>query len=261
MKHLFRFFRSDRKKEEAAPTATPKVSPPAPTATPKVSPPAPAATPKVSPPAPAATLKISPPKEAKPTPKPVSPPQTPVAESPQVPFQYYRDLSTAETFSYRFRTGEELFPKGMTDLAFPEMFRDFRIVANLCRHILDLGGTVSYISIGGGSTDVTDTGTVAYDQIYHSAEDYFQNCKADWDAAHQEARKEYGSWYSGLDYHDFYVLASLNGANISLRLEDCRTLWVEISRNAEEAADFYRRELLRRFGAEGFDPFSVEGAG
>ena len=76
----------------------------------------------------------------------------------------------------------------------------FCVAANLASFVMKRGDTLSNIYIGGGSTEVSHTGTVAYSHSYSNLERFVQECESDMDKAATDARMEYGSWFSSLDY-------------------------------------------------------------
>ena len=63
-----------------------------------------------------------------------------------------------------------------------------------------MGGLINRISIGGGCSEASHTGTVAYGNSYGSLEAFVENSMRDIDEAEEEARKMYGSLFSGLDF-------------------------------------------------------------
>ena len=96
-------------------------------------------------------------------------------------------------FHYEFRIGEDLFPAGKEGLAYPELPWNFQVAANLGKHMLDTGGVITGISIGGGSTEVSHTGAVAYGNFYATLESFVEKSMQDMEEAEREADMEYGS--------------------------------------------------------------------
>ena len=59
------------------------------------------------------------------------------------------------------------------------------------------------LTIGGGSDEVSHTGAVAYDGYYDSLQSFIQTAPANYRKAKEDATKEYGSWFSSLNW--FFV--------------------------------------------------------
>ena len=71
------------------------------------------------------------------------------------------------------------------------------IASYLCEH----GYTMERTLIGGGGTEVSHTGSVAYDASYPSLEALLSRAQQDYLQADETARNEYGSWFTSLNYH------------------------------------------------------------
>ena len=157
-------------------------------------------------------------------------------------------------FRYEFRTGEDLFPAGKEGLAYPELPWNFQVAANLGKHMLDTGGVITGISIGGGSTEVSHTGAVAYGNFYATLESFVEKSMQDMEEAEREASMEYGSWFTGLDFKYIIIKAKRNETEIKVEVS-CfiPQIWVEISLGHGGEGFAYLADLVREFGAEDFD--------
>ena len=157
-------------------------------------------------------------------------------------------------FRYEFRTGEDLFPAGKEGLAYPELPWNFQVAANLGKHMLDTGGVITGISIGGGSTEVSHTGAVAYGNFYATLESFVEKSMQDMEEAEREASMEYGSWFTGLDFKYIIIKAKRNETEIKVEVS-CFVpqIWVEISLGHGGEGFAYLADLVREFGAEDFD--------
>lgn len=117
-----------------------------------------------------------------------------------------------------------------------------------------LGGQVTGISIGGGCTEVSHTGTVAYGNHYSTLDAFTERCLADLEAAEAEAKAKYGIWFSSLDYHDILLQATLR--ETALRVEvGCfaPAVTVRFDLGTESTGFWYLTELVRRFGRPDYD--------
>lgn len=152
-------------------------------------------------------------------------------------------------FVYRWRRKDDLFPNGKEGLAYPELQWDFQIAANLGRHLLDLGGQITRISIGGGSTEVSHTGSVAYGHTYGTLESFVATCMDDLEEAEQEASLEYGGWFSSLSYEYIVMFATIKEAEIRVSVTGW-TVEVSIVLENSSAGFSYLVELVKRFGNE-----------
>ena len=157
-------------------------------------------------------------------------------------------------FRYEFRTGEDLFPAGKEGLAYPELPWNFQVAANLGKHMLDTGGVITGISIGGGSTEVSHTGAVAYHHFYAALESFVEKNMQDMEEAEREASMEYGSWFTGLDFKYIIIKAKRNETEIKVEVS-CFVpqIWVEINLGHGGEGFAYLADLVREFGAEDFD--------
>ena len=157
-------------------------------------------------------------------------------------------------FRYEFRTGEDLFPAGKEGLAYPELPWNFQVAANLGKHMLDTGGVITGISIGGGSTEISHTGAVAYRHFYARLESFVEKSMKDMEDAEREAGMEYGSWFTGLDFKYIIIKARRNETEIKVEVS-CFVprIWVEISLGHGGEGFDYLADLVREFGAEDFD--------
>ena len=171
----------------------------------------------------------------------------------------YRPVTTREAkvskgeFQYKFRKGTDLFADGREGLAYPELLGNFQIAANLGKHILDTGGSIRNIFIGGGSDEVEHTGTVAYSAGYQSLEAFVQNCMKDMDDAEAEAEREYGGWFSSLDFNYIIIDARIKETDIRVEVS-CfvPTITVRIRLGTGSEGLAYLVELVRAFGAKSF---------
>lgn len=157
-------------------------------------------------------------------------------------------------FKYEFKVGEDLFAHGKKELAYPELQWDFQIVANLGIHILDNGGLIRSIYIGGGSDEVSHTGAVAYSKGYGSLESFVENCMKDIDKAESDANSEYGSWFSFLDYKYITINAKIKETDIKAEYTNMGSrITVSISLENGSEGFPYLIDLVRKFGVEGYD--------
>ena len=177
-----------------------------------------------------------------------------VSESVYKPVTDRSGIVSNGNFRYTFRTGEDLFPAGKEGLAYPELPWNFQVAANLGKHMLDTGGVIAGISIGGGSTEVSHTGAVAYHHFYAALESFVEKSMQDMEEAEREASMEYGSWFSGLDIKYIIIKAKRNETEIKVEVS-CFVpqIWVEISLGHGGEGFAYLADLVREFGAEDFD--------
>lgn len=157
-------------------------------------------------------------------------------------------------FRYEFHTGEDLFPAGKEGLAYPELPWNFQVAANLGKHMLDTGSVITGISIGGGSTEVSHTGAVAYRNYYTTLESFVEKCMQDMEEAESEAGMEYGSWFTGLDFKYIIIKAKRNETEIKAEVS-CfvSRIWVEIRLGHGGEGFSYLTDLVREFGAKDFN--------
>lgn len=154
-------------------------------------------------------------------------------------------------FSYTFKKQVDLFVDNK-ELAYPQLPGNFQIAANIGKHILDKGGTVSNIYIGGGSTEVSHTGSVAYSNCYMTLDSFIENSMKDLDNAHLEAENEYGSWFSSLDYKYIQIIAKIKEVDIEIEVS-CfiQTITVSILLGNSEGFS-YLNDLKYQFGAKDY---------
>lgn len=183
-----------------------------------------------------------------------APKTDPASESVYKPVTDRSGIVSNGNFRYTFRTGEDLFPAGKEGLAYPELPWNFQVAANLGKHMLDTGGVIAGISIGGGSTEVSHTGAVAYHHFYAALESFVEKSMQDMEEAEREASMEYGSWFSGLDIKYIIIKAKRNETEIKVEVS-CFVpqIWVEISLGHGGEGFAYLADLVREFGAEDFD--------
>ncbi len=154
-------------------------------------------------------------------------------------------------FIYKFTEGEDLFADGKEGLAYQELSWDFQVIANLGKHILDYGGVIRNICIGGGSDEVAHTGTVAYSNGYSSLESFVENCMKDIDDAASDAGTKYGGWFSSLDYNFIEIYAKIKETDIKVRRF---WPWITVSFPLENGSEgfSYLTDLAYRFGSKDF---------
>ena len=183
-----------------------------------------------------------------------APKTDPASESVYKPVTDRSGIVSNGNFRYTFRTGEDLFPAGKEGLAYPELPWNFQVAANLGKHMLDTGGVIAGISIGGGSTEVSHTGAVAYHHFYAALESFVEKSMQDMEEAEREASIEYGSWFTGLDFKYIIIKAKRNETEIKVEVS-CFVpqIWVEISLGHGGEGFAYLADLVREFGAEDFD--------
>ena len=88
------------------------------------------------------------------------------------------------------------------------------------------GFTMVHTSIGGGSDEVSHTGAVAYGGYYRSSEGFIEHCYEHYRKAASEAAAEYGSWFTGLNYHYINMAWDKEGVHIEAKLTSVVTfLW------------------------------------
>ncbi len=187
------------------------------------------------------------PREKKPVEKPVEEPvYKPVIDRPGI-------VSNGE-FKYEFRKGADLFADGQEGLAYQELPWNFQIAANLGKHILDNGGLIRNIYIGGGSDEVAHTGAVAYSNGYSSLESFVENCMKDIDSAESGAGREYGIWFSSLDYKFINIYAKIKETDIKVEVS-CFVSSITVSIPLENGSEGfpYLADLVSQFGTKDYD--------
>lgn len=187
--------------------------------------------------------------------EPMKPAEAPKRPRPVDPPVIHRPgLVENGAFRYQINPDRDLLPAGAEGLAYPDLPRNFQLAANLGQHILALGGQVTGISIGGGCTEVSHTGTVAYGNHYATLDAFTERCLADLEAAEAEAKAKYGIWFSSLDYHDILLQATLR--ETALRVEvSCFApeVTVRFDLGTGSTGFWYLTELIRRFGRPDYD--------
>lgn len=157
-------------------------------------------------------------------------------------------------YIYKFNKSGDLFSEKKEDLAYPELPWAFREAANLGKHILDMGGLITCISIGGGCSEISHTGHVAYGNSYDTLEAFVENCIRDIDEAEEEAGEMYGSWFSSLDYKDIIIYAKIKETDITVDVS-CFVQWITVKFRLGHGTEgfAYLTDLVRQFGAENYD--------
>lgn len=161
---------------------------------------------------------------------------------------------------YEFTEGVDLFAYGKEGLAYQELSWNFQVVANLGKHILDNGGLIRSIYIGGGCDEVVHTGAVAYSKEYNSLESFVENCMKDIDEAESDARKKYGIYFSDLDYNDINIRAQIKETDIKISTRrlfsfpgTMGSIAVNFSLGDGSEGFSYLTDLVSQFGAKDFD--------
>lgn len=163
-------------------------------------------------------------------------------------------LAEKGVFRYQIDPDRDLLPAGSEGLAYPDLPRNFQLAANLGQHILDLGGQVTGISIGGGSTEVSHTGTVAYGNYYSTLDAFAERCMADLDAAEAEAQAKYGIWFSSLDYASIRLQAALRETELTVDVSCFAPMvTVRFGLGTGPTGFWYLIQLVRRFGRPDYD--------
>ena len=172
----------------------------------------------------------------------------PAAEPVYKPVIHRRGVVSKGEFRYEFKNGEDLFTEEK-ELAYPELPWNFRVAANIGKHILDTGGSISGIRICGGCTEVSHTGAVAYGNHYGTLESFVENGMKDLKTAEDEAAKEYGAWFTALDYNSIDVLAKIKDTDIRVEVS-CfvSRITVRIPLGKGSAGFSYLIDLADRFG-------------
>lgn len=187
--------------------------------------------------------------------KPAAQEPTKTAEAPKrprpvdPPVIHRPGLVEKGVFRYQIDPDRDLLPAGSEGLAYPDLPRNFQLAANLGQHILALGGQVTGISIGGGCTEVSHTGTVAYGNHYPTLDAFAERCMADLEAAEAEAEAKYGIWFSSLDYHSILLQATLRETELMVEV-GCfaPAVTVRFGLGTGPTGFWYLTELIRRFG-------------
>ncbi len=178
----------------------------------------------------------------------------PVAEPVYKPVIDRPGVVSNGEFIYKFRDGVDLFADGKEGLAYPELQWDFQVAANLGKHILDNGGLIRSICIGGGSDEVAHTGTVAYSNGYSSLESFVENCMKDIDRAESDAGMEYAGWFSFLDYKYINIYAKIKETDIKIEYSNMgSSITVSFPLGNGSEGFPYLTDLVSRFGTKDYD--------
>lgn len=176
---------------------------------------------------------------------------------PEVSYEYVsvRDgIISDGIYIYEFNKSGDLFPEKKEDLAYPELPWDFRKAANIGKHILDMGGLITLISIGGGCSEISHTGHEAYGNSYGTLESFVENSMRDIDKAEKEAREMYGVWFSSLDYKDIIIHAKIKETDIIVDVS-CFVQWITVKFRLGHGSEgfAYLTDLVHQFGAKDYD--------
>ncbi len=154
--------------------------------------------------------------------------------------------------AYHFRYITDLFPSGDKGLPYREMLWAPRVIANLAKHILDLGGKAQDFLIGGGVTELSHTGTLAYRKSYDTFDSFVENSRADFVAAYGQVRQEYGSSID-LEFNYTLVNARINRTDIQVKYSKPVSETIVCFPLKQAAGGIaYIRELVKKFGDERF---------
>lgn len=180
------------------------------------------------------------------------PEKEPTVEPVYKPVIHRRGVVTRDEYLYEFKNGADLFTEEK-ELAYPELPRNFRVAANIGKHILDIGGSITGIRICGGCTEVSHTGAVAYGNHYGTLASFVENGMKDMEAAEEEAEREYGSWFTALDYNSIDVLAKIKESDIRVEVS-CfvSRITVRIPLGKGVARFSYLIDLAERFGPKDY---------
>lgn len=157
-------------------------------------------------------------------------------------------------YIYKFNKSGDLFPEKKENLAYPELPWDFRKAANLGKHILDMDGLITCISIGGGCSEISHTGHEAYGNSYGTLESFVENSMRDIDEAEEKASEMYGSWFTSLDYKDIIIHAKIKETDITVDVS-CFVQWITVKFRLGHGSEgfAYLTDLVRQFGAKNYD--------
>ena len=173
----------------------------------------------------------------------------PAAEPVCKPVIHRRGVVEKGEFRYEFENRVDLFAEEK-ELAYPELPWNFRVAANIGEHILDIGGSFTGIRICGGCTEVSHIGAVAYGNHYGTLASFVENGMKDLKDAEEEAEKEYGAWFTALDYNSIDVSAKINDTDIRVEVS-CfvSRITVRIPLGKGMAGFSYLIDLADRFGS------------
>ena len=77
---------------------------------------------------------------------------------------------------------------------------DHKIAAAIALALQACGYEMEHLAIGGGSTEVSHTGAVEYGGSYSSLQSFLDEAAENYEEADRNASKQYGSWYTGLNW-------------------------------------------------------------
>lgn len=176
----------------------------------------------------------------------------PAAEPVCKPVIYRRGVVEKGEFRYEFENRVDLFAEEK-ELAYPELPWNFRVAANIGKHILDIGGSITGIRICGGCTEVSHIGAVAYGNHYGTLASFVENGMKDLKDAEDEAEKEYGAWFTALDYNSIDVSAKIKDTDIRVEVS-CfvSRITVRIPLGKGLAGFSYLIDLADRFGPKDY---------
>ncbi len=88
----------------------------------------------------------------------------------------------------------------------------------ICR---DLDYEFELAAIGGGSTEVSHTGDVAYHGAFSTLDSFFNKAYEHYRKAEADAEAEYGSWFTGLNYSFIIIEFKKPGCSLQIRWDSC----------------------------------------
>ena len=93
---------------------------------------------------------------------------------------------------------------------------DHKVAATIALALRQCGYEMTHLWIGGGSDEVSHTGAVAYGGTYSSLDDFIANALANYNRAVEEARSEYGPWFSSLNWFYIVLTCVRGGSKVSV---------------------------------------------
>lgn len=113
---------------------------------------------------------------------------------------------------------------------------------------------ITHISIGGGCSEISHTGNVAYENSYSTLDSFVENSMRDIDEAEEKAGEMYGSWFSSLDYKDIIIYAKIKETDITVDVS-CFVHWITVKFRLGHGTEgfSYLTDLVRQFGAKNYD--------
>lgn len=102
--------------------------------------------------------------------------------------------------------------------------------------------------VGGGTTEISHTGTLAYNANYFKLEDFRDNFKKDMEAAQVDAITEYQSWAT-LDYE--YIVVALNNGlrEVKVTLKDKIIIeWLNVDNSNEAIIEETKKKMIDILG-------------